>query len=103
VATKSKKYHHRSLHSVWTFLQHVVATKYTGASRAHVTCRLTVHCTKRFVAATCCGDLSRSLYTLRCVILCLDFRDRSTRADFVLDQSAHLFTFSLSANHNAGN
>jgi hypothetical protein len=26
-----------------------------------------------------------------------------TRADFVLDQSAHLFTFSLSANHNAGN
>jgi hypothetical protein len=28
---------------------------------------------------------------------------RKTRADFVLDQSAHLFTFSLSANHNAGN
>jgi hypothetical protein len=28
---------------------------------------------------------------------------RQTRADFVLDQSAHLFTFSLSANHNAGN
>jgi predicted type IV restriction endonuclease len=28
---------------------------------------------------------------------------RPTRADFVLDQSAHLFTFSLSANHNAGN
>ena len=26
-----------------------------------------------------------------------------TRADFMLDQSAHLFTFSLSANHNAGN
>ena len=26
-----------------------------------------------------------------------------TREDFVLDQSAHLFTFSLSANHNAGN
>jgi hypothetical protein len=26
-----------------------------------------------------------------------------TRADFVLDQSAHLFTFLLSANHNAGN
>ena len=26
-----------------------------------------------------------------------------TRADFVLDQSAHLFTFSLSAIHNAGN
>jgi hypothetical protein len=30
-------------------------------------------------------------------------RDCPTRADFVLDQSAHLFTFSLSANHNAGN
>jgi hypothetical protein len=28
---------------------------------------------------------------------------QTTRADFVLDQSAHLFTFSLSANHNAGN
>jgi hypothetical protein len=26
-----------------------------------------------------------------------------TRADFVLDQSAHLFTFSFSANHNPGN
>jgi hypothetical protein len=26
-----------------------------------------------------------------------------TRADFVFDQLAHLFTFSFSANHNAGN
>jgi flagellar biosynthesis component FlhA len=30
-------------------------------------------------------------------------RHTETRSDFVLDQSAPLFTFSLSANHNAGN
>ena len=56
-------------------------------------------------ARVCKSDTDRLLMLYLVLNLAVYFLRvlAKTRADFVLDQSAHLFTFSLSANHNAGN